>query len=103
MLRAAKTGFINATDLADYLVKKGMPFRSAYKISGALVAECIQKGLTLEELPLADYQAQSELFGEDLYQEINLAACAEKRASLGGTSVQSVESQITWVRAQLNT
>ena len=103
MLRAAQTGFINATDLADYLVKKGMPFRSAYKISGALVAECIQKGLTLEELPLADYQAQSELFEADLYQEINLTACAEKRASLGGTSVQSVESQIAWVRAQLNT
>ena len=101
MLRAAQTGFINATDLADYLVKKGMPFRSAYKISGALVAECIQKDLTLEELPLADYQAHSELFEEDLYAEINLAACAEKRASLGGTSVQSVENQIAWVRAQL--
>ena len=102
MLRAAQTGFINATDLADYLVKKSMPFRSAYKISGALVAECIRKGLTLEELPLADYQAHSELFGEDLYQEINLAACAEKRSSLGGTSVQSVENQIAWVRNQLD-
>ena len=78
-----------------------MPFRSAYKISGALVAECISKGLTLEELPLAAYKAQSELFDKDLYEEINLAACAEKRSSLGGTSVQSVENQIAWVRAQL--
>ena len=103
MLRAAQTGFINATDLADYLVKKGMPFRSAYKISGALVAECIQKGLTLEELPLDAYQVHSELFEADLYQDINLAACAEKRASLGGTSVQSVANQIAWVRNQLDT
>ena len=102
MLRAAQTGFINATDLADYLVKKGLPFRSAYQISGALVAECIQKGLTLEELPLADYQAHSALFAEDLYAEISLKACAEKRASLGGTSVQSVTNQITYVRAQLD-
>ena len=102
MLRAAQTGFINATDLADYLVKKGMPFRSAYKISGALVAACIQKGVTLEELPLEAYKAQSELFDADLYDEINLAACAEKRSSLGGTSVQSVENQIAWVRNQLD-
>ncbi len=102
MLRAAQTGFINATDLADYLVKKGMPFRSAYQISGALVAACIQKGVTLEELPLEAYKAQSELFDADLYDEINLAACAEKRSSLGGTSVQSVENQIAWVRSQLD-
>ena len=102
MLRAAQTGFINATDLADYLVKKGMPFRSAYQISGALVAACIQKGVTLEELPLEAYKAQSELFDADLYDEINLAACAEKRSSLGGTSVQSVENQIAWVRNQLD-
>ena len=59
--------------------------------------------VSLEELPLDAYRAHSELFEDDLYQEINLTACAEKRASLGGTSVQSVESQITWVRAQLNT
>ena len=103
MLRAAKTGFINATDLADYLVKKGMPFRSAYKISGALVARCITEGCTLDELPLFIYQSHSELFEADLYQEINLAACAEKRSSLGGTSVQSVENQIAWVRNQLDT
>ena len=103
MLRAAKTGFINATDLADYLVKKGMPFRSAYKISGALVARCITEGCTLDELPLFLYQKQSELFENDVYQEIKLSACAEKRASLGGTSVQSVENQIAWVRNQLNT
>ena len=77
--------------------------RSAYELSGALVAECIQKGLALEELPLADYQAHSELFGEDLYAEISLAVCAEKRSSLGGTSVQSVENQIAYIRAQLNT
>ncbi len=101
MLRAAQTGFINATDLADYLVKKGMPFRSAYKISGALVAKCIAEGTVLEELPLEVYKAHSELFEADLYQEIDLAVCAEKRSSLGGTSVQSVENQIAYVKEAL--
>ena len=102
MLRAAQTGFINATDLADYLVKKGMPFRSAYKISGALVAKCIAEGTVLEELPLAVYKEQSELFEDDLYREIDLTVCAEKRSSLGGTSVQSVENQIAFVRQALS-
>ena len=101
MLRAAQTGFINATDLADYLVKKGMPFRSAYKISGALVAQCIAEGTVLEALPLEAYKAHSELFEADLYHEIDLAVCAEKRASLGGTSVQSVENQIAYVKEAL--
>jgi len=102
MKKAAQTGFINATDLADYLVKKGMPFRSAYKISGRIVAECIEKGCVLEELPLEVYKSYSELFGEDLYGEIDLAACVEKRISEGGTSVGSVEEQVKYVRACLN-
>ena len=98
MKRAAQKGFINATDLADYLVKKGMPFRSAYKISGSLVAQCIQSGTVLEELPLESYKAYSDLFEEDLYQEIDLLTCVEKRISEGGTSVASVEAQIAYVR-----
>jgi len=102
MLRAAQTGFINATDLADYLVKKGMPFRSAYKISGALVAKCIAEGTVLEELPLEAYREQSDLFEADLYHEIDLTVCAEKRSSLGGTSVQSVEKQIAFVKQALS-
>ena len=98
MLLAAQKGFINATDLADYLVKKGMPFRSAYKISGALVAHCIQNNTVLEELPLDIYKEHSELFEEDLYGDIDLMNCVQKRISLGGTSVGSVEAQIQYIK-----
>ncbi len=99
MLRAAQKGFINATDLADYLVKKGMPFRSAYKISGALVARCIREDTVLEELPLDIYQGESELFEDDLYQAIDLKTCVEKRSSQGGTSFASVKEQIRYVKS----
>ena len=101
MKKAAQGGFINATDLADYLVKKGMPFRSAYKISGQLVAKCIAGGCVLETLPLEVYQQYSDLFEEDLYQDIDLLTCVQKRISEGGTSVQSVEAQIAYVKEQL--
>ena len=101
MKKAAQGGFINATDLADYLVKKGMPFRSAYKISGQIVAKCIAEGYVLETLPLSEYQAFSPLFGEDLYSEIDLTACVEKRISEGGTSAASVEAQIAYVKEKL--
>ena len=101
MKKAAQGGFINATDLADYLVKKGMPFRSAYKISGQIVAQCIQEGLVLETLPLSEYQKHSDLFAEDLYQDIDLLTCVEKRISEGGTSVSSVEAQIAYVKENL--
>ena len=101
MKRAAQTGFINATDLADYLVKKGMPFRSAYKISGQLVAKCIAEGKVLETLTLDEYRAYSDLFDTDLYEEISLETCVAKRISEGGTSVASVEAQIAHVRACL--
>lgn len=98
MKKAAKEGFINATDLADYLVKKGMPFRSAYKISGQLVSKCIGEHKVLEELSLDEYRQFSELFDSDLYNEIDLAVCVEKRISEGGTSVKSVEKQIEYVK-----
>ena len=100
MRRAAGGGFINATDLADYLVRKGLPFRTAYKISGQIVALCIHRGLVLETLPLEDYQAFSPLFDTDLYADINLDTCVEKRLSEGGTSVASVRAQIAFVREQ---
>ncbi len=102
MKKAAQGGFINATDLADYLVKKGMPFRTAYKISGQLVAKCIAEHTVLDELPLEVYRSHSELFGEDLYHEIALETCVEKRISEGGTSVQSVDAQIAYVESFLN-
>ena len=95
---AAQKGFINATDLADYLVKKGMPFRSAYKIVGTIVADCIAKELVLDNYPLDEYKKHSELFSEDLYQEISLETCVNKRNSLGGASPKSVRIQVQEVR-----
>jgi len=101
MKKAAQGGFINATDLADYLVKKGMPFRSAYKISGQLVARCIADGTVLEELPLDVYREYSDVFEKDLYEDIDLVNCVERRISEGGTSVGSVDAQIAYVRESL--
>ena len=101
MKKAAQGGFINATDLADYLVKKGMPFRSAYKISGQIVARCIADGCVLETLPLETYRSYSELFDNDLYHDIDLTVCVEKRISEGGTSASSVDAQIAYVKGQL--
>ena len=101
MKKAAQGGFINATDLADYLVRKGMPFRSAYKISGQIVAECIASSLVLETLPLERYKAYSDLFEADLYEDIDLLTCVEKRISEGGTSQTSVEAQIAFVKEHL--
>ena len=101
MKKAAQGGFINATDLADYLVKKGMPFRSAYKISGQLVAYCIQNQTVLEDLPLEVYRQYSDLFAEDLYQDIDLLTCVEKRISQGGTSVASVEQQMKYIKERI--
>ena len=102
MKLAAQKGFINATDLADYLVKKGMPFRSAYKISGQLVAYCIQNNTVLEDLPLETYKEYSDLFDTDLYADIDLVTCVEKRISEGGTSTASVKKQIAFVKKVLS-
>ena len=101
MLRAARTGFLNATDLADCLVRKGLPFRSAYKISGQIVARCIAEDRVLETLPMEVYREFSPLFEEDLYGEIDLKTCVEKRISEGGTTEGSVEKQIAYVREVL--
>ena len=101
MKKAASGGFINATDLADYLVGKGMPFRAAYKISGQLVAHCIKEGTVLEELPLEVYRTYSELFDETLYAAIDLEACVNRRISEGATSRGSVRAQIAYVKEML--
>ncbi len=94
MRTAAAKGFINATDCADYLVGKGLPFRDAYKATGELVALCIDKGLTLETLPLDEYKAVCDLFDDEVYTAINLEKCVADRLVEGGPSVQSVEKQI---------
>ena len=101
MLHAAQTGFLNATDLADYLVTKGLPFRSAYKVSGQLVAYCIAHTTVLEKLPLETFRTFSDLFDDGVYDAIDLTNCVTRRVSYGGTSVPSVEAQIAWVTQQL--
>ena len=101
MRAAAAKGCINATDCADYLVKKGMPFRDAYKISGTLVARCIQEGKTLETLPLESFQELSPLFTEDVYTAISLETCVKGRISQGGPSPEAVAKQIAAAKALL--
>ncbi len=102
MKKAAQEGFINATDLADYLVCKGLPFRSAYKLSGQIVAKCMERGWVLETMPLEEYQVLSPLFEKDLYEAIDLQTCVERRISAGGTSIGSVQQQIDYVREKLS-
>ena len=97
MRKAAGKGFINATDLADYLVKKGMPFRTAYKKVGEIVAYCIDNGLILETVPMEKYKELDPLFDNDLYNEISLDTCVEKRISAGGTGAASVEKQLEYI------
>lgn len=98
MRHAAAKGFINATDCADYLVGKGLPFRDAYKATGELVALCIDKNLTLETLPLDEYKKICDLFDDGVYQAINLEKCVADRLVVGGPSIQSVEAQIKYAR-----
>ena len=101
MRRAAAKGFINATDCADYLTKKGMPFRDAYKLTGCMVSDCIAKDKTLEELTLDEFKGYSALFENDIYDAIDLVKCCEGRTSYGGPSEASVKKQIELASAQL--
>ena len=101
MRRAAAKGFINATDCADYLTKKGMPFRDAYKLTGCMVSDCIAADKTLEELTLDQFKGYSPLFEQDIYDAIDLVNCCEGRTSYGGPSAASVHNQIALAEAQL--
>ena len=101
MRAAAAAGFINATDCADYLVGKGVPFRDAYGITGQLVKTCIERGTTLEALPLEAYRAASPAFDEGVYEAIDLLNCVERRSLPGGPAPSAVQAQIDGVRAQL--
>ena len=102
MYAAAQKGFINATDLADYLVRKGLPFRTAYKIVGQIVSECIKRGEVLDSMKIDDYKKYSELFDDDLYDAISLQTCVAKRISEGGTGYESTDKQIEFVTEFLN-
>lgn len=101
MRNAAAKGFINATDCADYLVKKGIPFRDAYKITGQLVAECISKDLTLETLPLDEYKKLSSIFENDVFDAINLETCVMERKADGGPAPEAVRKQIEYTKQKL--
>ncbi len=99
MRKAAGEGFINATDLADYLVRKGMPFRTAYRISGEIVRECMEKNMVLETCPLDCYRKHSPLFDEDLYDAIRLETCVERRRSIGGAG--RIQEQLDYIKEKL--
>ena len=101
MRAAARKGFLNATDCADYLTKKGLPFRDAYRAVGELVALCIETGHVLDDLPLDRYQAVCPLFEADVYQAIDLKTCVGERKSLGGPAPDEVRRQIQKIRAFL--
>ena len=101
MYNAAKKGFINATDLADYLAKKGMPFRDAYKLTGNIVKDSIANNVTLDEIKIEKYKEYSALIDNDIYQAIDLRNCVDKRLSFGGTSKEMVLKQIELLEAEL--
>ena len=94
MRKAASKGFINATDCADYLTKKGMPFRDAYKTVGRLVSECIKADETLETLTLKDFGAISKMFATDVYDALDLNTCVRERKVIGGPAPEEVKRQI---------
>ncbi|NLF27722.1 MAG: argininosuccinate lyase [Clostridiales bacterium] len=102
MREAAAAGFLNATDLADYLVGKGVPFRDAYRVSGALVRLCVGKGETLEALPLAEYRQAHPAFDGDVYAFIDLNNCVNRRSVYGGPAPEAVRVQIANARAKLS-
>ena len=101
MRAAAAKGFINATDCADYLTKKGVPFRDAYKLTGSMVAHCIETGKTLEELTLEEFKSFSPIFEKDIFEAIDLINCCEGRRSQGGPSKASVKAQIAAAQARI--
>ena len=98
MKKAAAKGFINATDCADYLVEKGIPFRDAYKITGSLVKYCIKNDTTLENLELEEFKEYSDKFEEDVYEAIDLINCVNKRNVVGGPAAEQVMKQIERVK-----
>ena len=101
MYNAAKKGFINATDLADYLAKKGMPFRDAYKLTGNIVKDSIENNVTLDEIKIEKYKEYSSLIDNDIYDAIDLKNCVAKRLSFGGTSKEMVLKQISLLEEEL--
>ncbi len=103
LLKACNDGFINATDIADYLTEKGLSFRDAYKIVGSIVAYCIDKNITLESMSIEEYKNFSPLFGDDIYGAIDIKTCVEKRKTFGSTNIESIENHIKFLANFLDT
>ena len=94
MEESAKSGYMNATDCADYLTSKGLPFRECHEIIGKLVLDCINKGCAIEDLSIEELKKFSELFEEDIYEKISPEACINSKLSSGSTSFESVKKQL---------
>ncbi len=101
MLRGAKGGFTNATDVADYLVKKGLPFRDAHAVVGRMVAYCLDKDMALDELSMEEYKEFSSMFEEDVYEAISLSTCVNLRTVTGGPAFETVKKVIEEYKKQL--
>ncbi|MDD3382028.1 MAG: argininosuccinate lyase, partial [Bacilli bacterium] len=101
MKTSASGGFMNATDVADYLTKKGLPFRDSYEISGKLVAEAIKLGYTFENMPFDVYKKFSVKFENDIYEAVDIERCALSRNSLGGPAINQVEEQIEFIKKEI--
>ena len=103
MEASARGGFTNATDVADYLVRRGIPFRDAHGISGRLVLTCIERGIALDDLTLEEFRAECPVFEEDIYEAISLRTCVEKRLTAGGPAPGKMKEVLAQYRAFLAT
>lgn len=101
MADSAKRGFTNATDAADYLVKKGVPFRDAHSITGRLVLKCVEKGIALDDLTLDEFKEESNVFDEDIYDVISLDTCVERRLTKGAPGIRQMEGTIEYYKKYL--
>ena len=102
MKKSAAGGFTNATDVADYLVKKGMAFRNAHEVVGRIVLYCIDKDICIDDLSMEEFKDFSPIFDEDVYEAINLLTCVEERKVIGGPSSSSVKIQLEYLEKFIN-
>ena len=103
MRESASRGFTNATDLADYMVRKGIAFRDAHRLVGELVLTCIERGIGLEELPIADYQAACDKIDSDVFEAIDLDTCVRERRTAGAPGPDAMEEVISMYEDYLQT
>jgi len=100
MEHAAKYGYMNATDAADYLVSKGIPFRDCHEIIGKIVLHCINKGIAIDDMTMEEFKSFSPQFDEDIYEKISIRSCITAKKSKGSTSFESVKAQLTEIKSK---